>query len=207
MPRVWTHEDLYEAFTGFGRIKSAKVSIDGDFKSRGYGFVQFDALEAAQEAIKEMHNKEVGKKKEAADASGDEEAPVEIDTMDDEYVSTLNVTEFVPKQDRAGVQQPRCGTNLYVKNFPAEEYSDAELHTRFEAYGEIVSAVVMRDEEGKPRGFGFVCFKDWRDAQKAIDELGLVSRANKESSSDGDEADSTKKRDLYVREAKSKDQR
>ena len=42
MPAAWTHQELYEAFKGFGSIVSAKVSVDGDFKSRGYGFVQFE---------------------------------------------------------------------------------------------------------------------------------------------------------------------
>lgn len=63
-PPRWTHNELYEAFKTYGRIVSAKVSIDGDFKSRGYGFVQFEALDSAQKAIKEMNGRDVSLKAE-----------------------------------------------------------------------------------------------------------------------------------------------
>jgi RNA recognition motif-containing protein len=60
--------------------------------------------------------------------------------------SILSVTEYVPKQDRNGLQQPRCCTNLYVKNFPAGNFTDEDLEAIFVNFGEIVSAVVMKDE-------------------------------------------------------------
>lgn len=47
IPFSWTHEDLHEAFSSYGNIASVKVSIDAEYKSRGYGFVQFQTLEAA----------------------------------------------------------------------------------------------------------------------------------------------------------------
>lgn len=50
----------------------------------------------------------------------------------------------------------------------------------------------MRDAEGKSKGFGFVCFEDWQDAQKAL-------TAFEEKSKDGS--------DLYVSEFKNKEQR
>lgn len=40
LPAQWTHEDLAKAFEECGTVVSAKVSIDGNYKSRGYGFVQ-----------------------------------------------------------------------------------------------------------------------------------------------------------------------
>lgn len=57
----------------------------------------------------------------------------------------------------------------------------------------------MRDEEGKSRGFGFVCFKDSAGAQKAIDTHGADRVA-------ADRPDNESKA-LYVAEAKSKEQR
>jgi len=41
----------------------------------------------------------------------------------------------------------------------------------FEKFGEIKSAVVMKDSESKSRGFGFVNFAEHDDATKAIEEL------------------------------------
>lgn len=41
--------------------------------------------------------------------------------------SKLLVTEFVPRNDRTGSSKPLCSTNLYVKNFPDEHWSEDEL--------------------------------------------------------------------------------
>ena len=35
----WTHEDLYKAFSTFGVILSAKVSIDKLHVSKGFGYI------------------------------------------------------------------------------------------------------------------------------------------------------------------------
>ena len=59
LPKQWTHEDLSKAFENFGKILSAKVSIDGDHHSRCYGFVQLDSDKASQQAIQQMNNFEV----------------------------------------------------------------------------------------------------------------------------------------------------
>ena len=45
----------------------------------------------------------------------------------------------------------------------------------FQPFGEILSACVMRDEEKKSKGFGFVCFKNSVDAKKALDHFKKLS--------------------------------
>jgi len=45
----------------------------------------------------------------------------------------------------------------------------------------------MKNEDEKSRGFGFVCFKDWEDAQKVIDEFGSSSSGKNSSENSGDE--------------------
>ena len=40
--------------------------------------------------------------------------------------NVLSVTEYIPKNNRDGLQKPRCSTNLYVKNF-SEDYTDDDL--------------------------------------------------------------------------------
>ena len=70
----------------------------------------------------------------------------------------------------------------------------------FEPFGELVSAVIRRDvETNKSQGFGFVCFKDWRDAQKSLDKFGTDKLA-----ADQPDGQSTQ---VYVSEFKSKQQR
>ena len=50
----WTHQDLYDAFKKFGEIGSAKVSIDKEHNSKGYGYVQFTNSQSAKDAIAEV---------------------------------------------------------------------------------------------------------------------------------------------------------
>lgn len=104
----------------------------------------------------------------------------------------LTVSAYLPPEKKVN---SACSTllngsssafnNLYVKNFPCEDFSDNDLRQIFEKYGEITSSIVMRDENMKSKGFGFVCFKEASCAIKALSE----------NSEDG----------LYVREALTKE--
>ncbi|CAG9312175.1 unnamed protein product [Blepharisma stoltei] len=52
--------DLEEAFSKFGKITQCKIVKDQKTnKSRGFGFVSFESIDNAEEAIKEMNNKTV----------------------------------------------------------------------------------------------------------------------------------------------------
>eukprot|EP00889_Picochlorum_renovo_P001165 jgi/Picre1/28195/NNA_003601.t1 len=61
-------------------------------------------------------------------------------------------------------------TNVYVKNLP-EEIDDDKLTAMFKEFGTVSSAVVMKDNEGKSKGFGFVNMEDADQAAKAVEEL------------------------------------
>lgn len=61
--------------------------------------------------------------------------------------------------------------NMYVGNLPFD-VSDEELQTAFEAFGQVVSAAVIKDKySGESRGFGFVEMSSKDEAQAAIDGL------------------------------------
>ena len=53
IPKNLTSEDLEKQFKQYGDIISTKVSIEEDYKSRGYGFVCFRDPESAAQALVE----------------------------------------------------------------------------------------------------------------------------------------------------------
>ena len=61
-------------------------------------------------------------------------------------------------------------TNIYVKNLDPE-VTQEDFVQLFEQFGNVTSAVVQVDEEGKSRGFGFVNFETHEEAQKAVETL------------------------------------
>lgn len=57
--RECTEDELNEAFSACGEVKSLKIIKDRDTgQSRGFGFVEMGNREAGDKAIKELHEKE-----------------------------------------------------------------------------------------------------------------------------------------------------
>jgi cold-inducible RNA-binding protein len=53
-------EELSKAFSQFGEVKSAKIITDKrSGRSKGYGFVEMDSEEAADNAVNAMNGKEL----------------------------------------------------------------------------------------------------------------------------------------------------
>merc|ERR1712141_897594 len=138
---------LYDTFSAFGNILSCKVAHDEFGVSKGFGFVHFETREAAEEAIAKVNGMMLNDKK-------------------------VYVGPFMSRKervDKAG-DQPKRFNNVFVKNF-AELIDDNEFHEMFAKYGEITSAVIIRDVESKSKGFGFVAFKDHEAASMAVNEM------------------------------------
>ena len=75
--------------------------------------------------------------------------------------------------DKAG-DQPKRFNNVFVKNF-ADLLDENEFSEIFSKFGDITSAVIMRDIDGKSRGFGFVAFKEHEAAEQVFISLLLFS--------------------------------
>ena len=61
--------------------------------------------------------------------------------------------------------------NMYVGNLPFD-VNDEELRAAFEAFGQVVSATVIKDKySGDSRGFAFVEMSSKEESQAAIDGL------------------------------------
>lgn len=74
------------------------------------------------------------------------------------------VGPFVPRKERIS-QTNKKFTNIYVNNLDTNlnEEGFKELFTPF---GAIKSAVIMKDEAGKSKGFGFINFDTTDEAEK-----------------------------------------
>lgn len=139
------HKALHDTFSSFGHILSCKVATDASGQSKGYGFVQFDNEDAAQNAIDKLNGMLLNDKQ-------------------------VYVGHFLRKQERDNVSSKTKFNNVYVKNL-SESTSDEDLVKIFGEYGTITSAVVMRDGDGKSRCFGFVNFENADDAATAVEAL------------------------------------
>ncbi|KAI4748108.1 polyadenylate binding protein, partial [Aureobasidium sp. EXF-8846] len=138
---------LHDTFAAFGNILSCKVAQDEHGNSKGYGFVHYETAEAANAAIKSVNGMLLNEKK-------------------------VFVGHHIPKKDRMSkFEEMKANfTNVYVKNIDTG-VTDDEFRVLFEKYGDITSASLAHDNEGKSRGFGFVNFANHEDANKAVDEL------------------------------------
>jgi polyadenylate-binding protein len=139
------HKTLHDTFQQFGQILSCKIELDEKNESKGYGYIQFATQEAAEKAVAKVNGMMISGKK-------------------------VFVGPFVTKKERIVANSTKKFTNVYIKNLD-ENYTDDKLKELFSQFGHVQSAIMMSDEEGKKKGFGFVNFEDPDAAQRSVDEL------------------------------------
>merc|ERR1712054_47272 len=163
-------EKLKEVFSKFGKITSYKVvkekdgaqgegseiMADESGKNKGFGFVSFEDSESAEKAVDELNGAEMfGKTLYVGRAQKKAERQQELKKKFEQL-----------KLERLNRYQ---GVNLYVKNLD-DTIDDERLRKEFAPYGTITSAKVM-SEEGRSKGFGFVCFSSPEEATRAVTEM------------------------------------
>lgn len=151
-------DKLKEIFEPFGKITSYKVMSKEDGNSRGFGFVAFETTEAAVAAVDALNGKDMGDGKILYVARAQKKA--------ERQQELRRKFEELKKKRHESVH----GVNLYVKNLD-DTIDDERLREEFSRYGTITSAKVMTDEEGRSKGFGFVCFNAEHEATCAVTEL------------------------------------
>lgn len=163
LPLEWTKEELEKRFGSYGTITSAHINItqstpEDTNKSKNFGFVNFENPEDASRAVEALNGLDVGndKKLYVVRAQKREEREKELR----ERFEQLKIER----------QKKYAGVNLYVKNLH-DDVDDERLEAEFVKFGEITSAHVMRDSNGKSKGFGFVCFSAQDEATKAATEM------------------------------------
>merc|ERR1711936_1201934 len=139
---------MYDTFSAFGNILSCKVAQDiSSGESKGYGFVHFETEEAALSAIQKVNGMLLNGKK-------------------------VFVGRFVPRKDREIElgEKAKKFTNVFIKNL-SEDVEESSLMELFEKYGKITSLKVMKGDDSKSKGFGFVSYEDSIHAEAACDDL------------------------------------
>lgn len=145
-----------ELFDPYGKIVSYKVMKDDNGNSRGFGFVSFEEHDSALKAVEELNGKDVnGHDLYVGRAQKKMERQAELKEKFDRL-----------KSERLNRYQ---GVNLYVKNLD-DSVNDERLRQEFTSFGTITSAKVMT-ENGRSKGFGFVCFSSPDEATKAVTEM------------------------------------
>ncbi|EPS61542.1 hypothetical protein M569_13255, partial [Genlisea aurea] len=148
------HKALYETFSSFGNILSSKLATDASGQSLGYGFVQYNNEEAAQKAIDKLNGMLLNGKQ-------------------------VFVGPFLRKQERDISADKAKFTNVFVKNL-AESTTEDDILKIFGEFGPISSSVVMKNEDGSSKCFGFINFEDPDDAYRAVEALNGRSFDGKE---------------------------
>ncbi|MCQ2817627.1 MAG: hypothetical protein MJ252_10215 [archaeon] len=141
LSKTFSAHKLFLTFKRYGDIRSSRLMIDILGESKGFGFVSFYKKEEAEKAKNEMDDKEIDGKK-------------------------IKVN-FLEKGRKHQIKR----NNIYVKHIPKNNFGDEDLKNLFKNFGEITSAKVPKDEKGESKGFGFVCFANPDDADKAMKEM------------------------------------
>lgn len=134
---------FWMTFRKLGDVRSSKLAVNYNGESKGYGYITYYNVVDAENA----RNK-------------------------------LNGTELLGKQIvidflQPGIKRLIKKNNIYVKHFPKETFNEEDLRKLFSQFGELVSTMVAPDPNHPKanKGFGFVCFKNPEDAEKAQREL------------------------------------
>ncbi len=145
LPAEFKSRELYDLLTTYGKIFSCMVKYTTSGRCKGYGYVQFETKEAADKAIAECNGKEVRGVK------------IEVCPFKTREARNSSITMY---------------NNLFVKCIP-KKYTNEQLKSLFAPYGEIISAVVIKEhaDATENRGFGFVCFRKTEDTKVAEEKL------------------------------------
>lgn len=160
IPLSWDEKTLEATFSKFGTVTSSMLSKPPSEERKGpknlFAFVNYAAPEEASEAVKNLNGTDVG-----------EGQKLYVGRAQKREERSKELKEKFEAQ-KAERQKKYIGVNVYVKNLN-EDVDDEKLRSFFGKFGNITSAVVMKDNvSAKSKGFGFVCFSTTEEANKAV---------------------------------------
>jgi len=196
-----TKEDLEQYFSPYGKVIDAKILYG---ESKGVGFIRFDHREDAEQAIAALNETIPPGNAEPifvkfADTINDKKrkrnqhqqfflgkrqqlnqyenlAAYSYPTIPAPFAHEV-MAQTTPLME-ATLTPTLNSFCLFVYNIPPES-DDSFLYRLFGPFGGIVSVKIPRDPSGKSKGFGFVNFLKYEDAQQAILALNGYNIGNK----------------------------
>ncbi|KAF0457449.1 RNA-binding domain-containing protein [Gigaspora margarita] len=154
-----TTEELNKVFKSTSGMKSAKIKMKNDPKnsgkklSMGFGFVEYDNMKNAKNALKAMQG-----------------YMLDGHSLQLKFSNRgLDMVQRKRKEDEI-TKKKKDSTKIIVKNV-AFETTKKELKELFSAYGQIKTLRLPKKFDGTSRGFAFIEFLTKRDARNVMEQL------------------------------------
>ncbi|CAG8450668.1 5473_t:CDS:10, partial [Scutellospora calospora] len=154
-----TEEELKKIFKNTSGMKSAKIKIKNDPKnpgkklSMGFGFVEYDNMKNAKNALKAMQGH-----------------MLDGHALQLKFSNRgLDTVQRKRKEDEI-TKKKQESTKIIVKNV-AFETTKKELKELFGTYGQIKTLRLPKKFDGTSRGFAFIEFLTKRDARNVMEQL------------------------------------
>ncbi|CAF3336471.1 unnamed protein product [Rotaria socialis] len=139
-------------FSKYGDIDECIIMRDRENRSRGFGFVTY--LSSA------MVDKLMAGR------------PHVLDSRE------IEPKRAIPKEESGKPESSLSAKKLFVGGIKEGTLNEDDLKEYFTKYGHIVQTVIMKTNEGKFRGFGFVEFNDYDPVDKIVLEKHHVIKGN-----------------------------
>jgi len=185
-PTTWTEEQLRAKFAPFGTISSLHFPTTEDGASTGFAFVCYEQHASAAAAAEKLNGetmklpKTVTTKQEDGSTTTEEvvvEKPLYVGRAQkkSERQRQLEIKRSKDKQER---EQMLTNRNLYVRNLD-ESVDEDKLKAEFEKYGKVMSVKIPKDDKGRSKLYGYVCFENQQDAAEAESNMNNQTLAGK----------------------------
>lgn len=152
---AWAVDDdrLRSEFEHIGQVISARVITDRDSgRSKGYGYVDFETKQAAEDAVEKMRGAEIEGRSVNVDMSQGKKKPAD-------------------RAARFGDVPSNPSDTLFVGNLPFD-VDQNEVQDLFSQYGTVLSVrLPTHPDTQQPKGFGYVQMGSVDDAKAAFEKL------------------------------------
>lgn len=161
LPFALTNEELQEFFSKTGKVVNCSIVTKSNGDSKGFGFVEYDTLEASERCCAELNNELVQERR----------IGVVYSTSQGPYESDKTSTAFEDGEESA---------RLHVREL-AWSLKRQHLEEAFSVYGKVLHCRVVKNKKnGRSRGYGFLEFESVEEAtaaKNALDGTELEGRA------------------------------